>query len=128
MPNPENIPEAFTPQVCREMSDNLLEFVGVVKRLDGVNRVILHGSSVFGGYRRDSDWDLGIITNGLSSRDIDRLLRERDISEEQVGSLRVHGMVFSQEEVEIFIREGRVTGHPGKYRLMSNMLHYGRQL
>lgn len=115
-PNPRKIPK------------NILQFVEVLKQLAGVNEIILHGSSVSGRYRKNSDWDLGVICRGVTATDIDGHLRQMGISIEQVGKLNVDVRVFTQEEIELFKREGRVTGHPMKARMISNMLFLGKRL
>lgn len=112
----------------RTVSREILQFVKVLKQLDGVSEVILHGSSVSGRYRKNSDWDLGVVCRGVTAIDVDAHLRRMGISVEQIGKLNVDVRVFTQEEIGLFEREGRVTGHPMKARMISNMLFLGRRL
>ncbi len=109
----------------RKIPQGVSQFVDVLKQIPEVNRIILFGSSVTGAYRETSDWDLGVICNGISAKDVDEYLRKKGITKEQVGELNIHAQVFTQEEIDRFERDGRATGHPMKGVMILNMLTNG---
>lgn len=113
----------------REMPAGVIRFVETVKQFPGVSIVTLFGSSVTEHeWRQTSDWDIGIITRGISAAEVDRLLREQGITKDQIGVLGIHAQVFFADEIERFKETGRATGHPMKAVLLSNMLETGRAL
>lgn len=112
----------------RPIPISITQFATTLKQIGGVEEVILHGSSVSGTFRKGSDWDLAVIGRGVTASDIDDYLRRIGVSIERVGELNVHVMVFGRAAIELFLNEGRGTGHPETARLISNMLYWGIRL